>query len=238
MLYEVLGFYPRNASPYRQALLHKSVHRKEKGRPLDNERLEFLGDAILDAVVGDIVYHHFSRKREGFLTNVRSKLVKRDTLNSLSLAIGLDRLLVTQALNATHNSYLAGNALEALIGAIYLDRGYATCQAFVRKRLINRLIDIDKLAYQEVNFKSKLLEWCQKYRVSIEFRLIAQQNDAHHNPMFTTCIILADEAAECGEGYSKKESQQQAAKKTWQRLQRDTAFKEGMLTRCKTENCE
>ena len=123
--YRMLGFYPRNIRIYEQALLHKSSSVKsDKGRLLNNERLEFLGDAILDAVVGDIVYQKFDGKREGFLTNTRSKIVSRESLNRLAEQIGLLKLIKFNTRQAAHNSYMGGNAFEALVGAIYLDRGY------------------------------------------------------------------------------------------------------------------
>ena len=162
-LYDILGFYPHHIELYKQALLHKSVGRKnEKGRPQNNERLEFLGDAILDAVVGDIVFRHFEGKREGFLTNARSKLVSRATLGKLAQEMGVDQLIKYAGHSTSHNSYMNGNAFEALVGAIYLDRGYDACMRFMEKRILAQVINIDKVAYKEVNFKSKLLEWSQK----------------------------------------------------------------------------
>ena len=124
-LFAILGFYPHNIEYYKQALMHKSIRkRNDKGKPLNNERLEFLGDAILDAVVGDVVYRHYEGKREGFLTNTRSKLVSRDTLGKVASEMGLGGLLLSAGHSTSHNSYVEGNALEALVGAIYLDRGY------------------------------------------------------------------------------------------------------------------
>ena len=146
--------------------MHKSIRkRNDKGKPLNNERLEFLGDAILDAAVGYIVYRHYEGKREGFLTNTRSKLVSRDTLGKLAVEMGLGNLLLSASHSTSHNSYVEGNAFEALVGAIYLDRGYEACLAFFEKQILGKYIDIDKVAFKEVNFKSKLLEWSQKNRV-------------------------------------------------------------------------
>lgn len=162
-LFNVIGFYPHDISLYKQALLHKSIaKRNEKGRPVNNERLEFLGDAILDAIVGDIVFRHFEGKREGFLTNTRSKIVQRETLNKLAQEIGISQLIKSNGHSSSHNSYMDGNAFEALVGAIYLDRGYEACMRFMQKRILSQLINLDKVAYKEVNFKSKLIEWCQK----------------------------------------------------------------------------
>ena len=205
-LYNILGFYPHNIELYKQALLHKSVgKRNEKGRPQNNERLEFLGDAILDAVVGHIVFRHFEGKREGFLTNTRSKLVSRATLGKIS--------------------YMNGNAFEALVGAIYLDKGYDACMRFMEKRILAQLINIDKVAYKEVNFKSKLLEWSQKNRVKLELRELSQTKDEQTgSPVFTTEIFLEGIEGCKGTGFSKKESHQQASKETLQRLRREPQF--------------
>ena len=148
--YKMLGFYPRNISIYEQALLHKSSSIKsEQGRLLNNERLEFLGDAILDAVVADIVYKKFEGKREGFLTNTRSKIVQRETLNRLAIEIGLDKLIKYSARQSSHNSYMCGNAFEALVGAIYLDRGYRACKHFMEHRIIGPYPKFKRIMQQE-----------------------------------------------------------------------------------------
>ncbi len=206
--------------------MHKSLGRRnEKGRPINNERLEFLGDAILDAVVGDIVYRHFGGKREGFLTNTRSKLVSRNTLGKLAQEMGIDHLIKSSDHSTSHNSYKNGNAFEALVGAIYLDRGYNACMRFMEKRILAQVINIDKVAYKEVNFKSKLLEWSQKNRVRLEFRELNQKKDeSTGSPVFTTQIFIEGVEGCTGTGYSKKESHQNASKDTLQRLRREPQF--------------
>ena len=222
--YQILGFYPRNIHIYEQALLHKSTSlRSEKGRPLNNERLEFLGDAILDAIVGDIVYKRFEGKREGFLTNTRSKIVQRETLNKLAVAIGLDKLIKYSTRSSSHNSYMYGNAFEAFIGAIYLDQGYERCKQFMEQRIINRYIDLDTISRKEVNFKSKLIEWSQKNKMEVSFELIEQFLDHDSNPVFQTEIRIEGLPAGTGTGYSKKESQQNAAQMAIKKV-KDTAF--------------
>ena len=144
-LYEILGFYPNHIDYYKTALLHSSAaKRNDKGKPVNNERLEFLGDAILSAVVGDIVYRHFPGKREGFLTNTRSKLVQRDTLGKLANEMGINELIKAAAQNQNHNNYMGGNAFEALVGAIYLDQGYDACMKFMKKRILKQMINIDR----------------------------------------------------------------------------------------------
>ena len=224
-LYHIIGIYPRNISYYKMALMHKSImHRNKKGKPVNNERLEFLGDAILDAAVGDIVYRHFPGKREGFLTNTRSKLVQRDTLNKLALEMGINNLVLSNGQPATHNSYLGGNAFEALVGALYLDRGYDACMTFLKKRILAQMINIDKVAYKEVNFKSRLIEWSQKNKVKVDFDQIVQDRDKSGSPVFC-CTIKIEGLEGCqGSGFSKKESQQKASKETLNKLKREPQF--------------
>ncbi|MBM6992253.1 MAG: ribonuclease III [Prevotella sp.] len=224
-LYNIIGFYPHNISYYKLALMHKSVmHRNKKGKPANNERLEFLGDAILDAAVGDIVYRHFPGKREGFLTNTRSKLVQRDTLNKLAQELGLCELILSSGHTSSHNSYMAGNAFEALVGAMYLDRGYDACMTFLKKRILAQMINIDKVAYKEVNFKSKLIEWSQKNRVKISFQLLEESKDQNGSPTFNYQVMLEGIAGCSGAGFSKKESQQKACKDTLDKLRREPQF--------------
>lgn len=218
--HKMLGFYPHNIQYYEQAIHHKSSSIKKEGTWLNNERLEFLGDAILDAIVGDIVFRHFEGKREGFLTNTRSKIVQRETLNKLAVEIGLDKLIISSTRTYAHNSYMYGNAFEALIGAIYLDRGYKYCMRFIRKRIISQLINIDKVAYKEVNFKSKLIEWGQKRQVEVGFELIEQTKEDNCSPVFITQVTIEGIAFCKGKGYSKKESQQLAAKETLNQLRK------------------
>ena len=220
-LYNILGFYPRNIQLYKQALVRQ---RNEKGRPQNNERLEFLGDAILDAVVGDIVFRHFEGKREGFLTNTRSKLVSRSTLGKLAQEMGISQLVKSEGHSTSHNSYMSGNAFEALVGAIYLDRGYGACMKFMERRILKQLINIDKVAYKEVNFKSKLLEWTQKNKVNMEFKELSHSTGENNSPVFTCQVMLEGVEGCTGIGYSKKESQQQASKETLQRLRREPQF--------------
>lgn len=222
--YKMLGFYPRNIEIYQQALLHKSSSVKAKGRLLNNERLEFLGDAILDAVVADIVYKRFEGKREGFLTNTRSKIVQRETLNRIAVQIGLDKLIKYTTRQSSHNSYMCGNAFEALVGAIYLDRGYETCKFFMEERIIKPYLNLDKLSRKEVNFKSKLIEWGQKNRFLIEFNLLEQSVDEDQNPVFETQVVVEQTPAGQGKGYSKKESQQEAAHETLNKIKNDPQF--------------
>lgn len=224
-LYHILGVLPHNISYYKLALMHKSIaHRNNKGKKVNNERLEFLGDAILDAIVGDIVFRHFPGKKEGFLTNTRSKIVQRDTLNRLAKTMGINDLVLSSGHSQAHNSYMGGNAFEAIVGALYLDHGYNACMKFMEKQILGELINIDKVAYKEVNFKSKLIEWSQKNRVNIEFHLVSQKQDDNGSPVFHHQVLIEGLEGGEGKGFSKKESQQIAAKQTLQKLRRQPQF--------------
>ncbi|MDR1810430.1 MAG: ribonuclease III [Prevotella sp.] len=224
--FKLLNFYPANITLYEQALLHKSSSiRMKDGRWINNERLEFLGDAILDAIVADIVFKQFELKKEGFLTNIRARIVQRDSLNRLALDLGLDKLIKTATRSTTQKTYMYGNALEALIGAIYLDQGYRAAKRFVYERLIGEHINIESVAHKEVNFKSRLIEWGQKNRVSISFDLLEAITDKENNQIFQTAVVIFGETFSTGTGFSKKESQQNAAKKVYNRLKKDRKYK-------------
>lgn len=229
-LYQILGFYPKDIRFYKLALLHKSSSVKsEQGKWINNERLEFLGDAILDAVVGDVVFRRFEGKKEGFLTNARSKIVQRETLNKVAMEIGLHKLIKYSVhSNNSHNSNMCGNAFEALIGAIYLDRGYDCCMQFMQHRILDKYVSVDSMAYKEVNFKSKLIEWTQKNKVEISFELLEQGSENDGTPTFSSQVFLQGIQCGTGKGYSKKESQQLAAKETLELLKK-TGFTHKIL---------
>ena len=228
--YQILGFYPRDIRIYEQALLHKSSSIKsDKGRLLNNERLEFLGDAVLDTMVADILYHRFEGKREGFLTNTRSKIVSRETLNRVAEEIGLLGLVKFNTRQSAHNNYMGGNAFEALIGAIYLDKGYEVCKQFIENRIIGKYIDVEKISRKEVNFKSKLIEWSQKNRMELSFELLKQGYDEFNSPTFESEVIIEGIHAGRGKGYSKKESQQVAAQESLNMIKKNSTFMEQIL---------
>ncbi len=213
LFYKVLGFYPKKIEFYQLAVQHKSVSiPTEHGHLLSNERLEFLGDAVLNSVVTDILYRRYEHQREGFLTNTRSKIVKRDSLNQLAVEIGLDKLVkVTKYVNSHTNNNIYGNALEALLGAIYLDYGYKKCKVFVKQRLFENFINLDEVAENEVNFKSKLLEWCQKNKYELEFLLIKDTLGNANKHVFHSRLIIDSKTICEAAGSSKKESQQHAS---------------------------
>ncbi|MDD4991410.1 MAG: ribonuclease III [Paludibacter sp.] len=226
LFHKVLGFYPDKIEYYQLAVRHKSVSiLTENGNHLSNERLEFLGDAVLNSVVTDILYHRYENQREGFLTNTRSKIVKRDSLNQLAVEIGLDKLVkVTKYVNTHTNNNIYGNALEAIMGAIYLDYGYKKCKKFVEQRLIRTFVNLDKVAENEVNFKSKLIEWCQKNRLESEFVLVQETLSQANKHIFQSQLTIQGKTICEATGASKKESQQNASRIALELIQSNPEF--------------
>jgi len=230
-IHGITGFYPLNIEYYKLALVHRSMPVKtQDGRWANNERLEYLGDAILDAVVGAYLYNHYPTKHEGFLTSTRAKIVQRDSLNRLGKAFRLESHVRASTHSSSHNSYIGGNALEALVGAIYLDRGYEACKQFIEHKIIEQHLNLKELVKTERNYKSRLIEWTQKYRVSIEFQLVDTMTDAQGSPVFKTAVLLGGIFAAHGTGYSKKESHQAASKKSYERLKSNKIFREQVLS--------
>ena len=218
ILYNVLGFLPRNISPYRIALTHSShLPRSRKNNYMCNERLEFLGDAIIDAVVSDLLYSRYKEEREGFLTKSRSCLVCRETLNAVAMELGLDKLVVSHNTGRQHNSHIYGNAFEAFVGAIYVDRGYGMCKRFLLRRVFGKVVDIERIIGSDINFKSRLIEISQKRHIPVEFRLVEEKNDAD-GQFFASEVYVCDELFGKGCGFSKRESQQRAAKEALEKL--------------------
>ncbi len=228
--YKIVGFYPHDLSLYQQAVAHKSSSiRLNNGKWVNNERLEFLGDAILDAIIADILYKQFENKKEGFLTNMRSRIVQRDTMNKLGLELGLDKLLVSATRNVAHNTNMYGDALEALIAAIYLDQGYRVAKRFVYDTLIKEHLDIEDVVKNEVDFKSRLIEWGQKVKVEVRFDVVKSYYDTNYNPIFHSSAFISDIEIATGIGYSKKESHQKAAEKALKLIDEDKNFENKFL---------
>ena len=222
--YSLLGFCPSDISLYRLALQHRSTHcLKEINvvtncRIKDNERLEFLGDAVLNAAVSDIIYRHFPEQKEGFLTCTRSKIVQRDTMNRIAKEMGIGRFLLAAQNISNFTANVYGNALEAIIGAIYLDQGYKRAKQFVWKKIIKPYLDLTEIAIEEINFKSHLLEWGQKYKIGITFSSVETPGRSAHNPLFSTEVIVGSKVISTGVGSSKKESQQRAAEMALEKI--------------------
>ena len=212
LIHQLTGIYPSNLQVFKVAFTHKSASRNyDNSKKLNNERLEFLGDAILASIVADFLYSYFPFKKEGFLTKLRARIVSREQLNEIALSMGLQYHIVLQnKINGTKNIY--GNALEALIGAIYVDKGYKKTKEFVIKRIIDKNIDLKELALTDSDYKSQVIEWAQKNKLDLVFEDEEVESTEHNNLYFTSAIKLNDHILGKGKGLSKKEAQQNASK--------------------------
>ena len=211
------GFYPRNISLYQLAFTHKSASESSVGSyKVNNERLEYLGDAVLSTVVADYLFRLFPTKAEGFLTEMRSRIVSRASLNKLSQKLGFDQMI--HYAHDAHSNFksMGGNAFEAFVGALYLDRGYNFTKHILINRIIKVHIDLEQLEQTDVNFKSKLLEWSQKGRHQVVFKNTNEKNS--HDRLYHITVVLDGEEYGKGTDYSIKGAEQLAAEKTWQML--------------------
>ncbi len=212
-----MGFTPRNADLYKQAFRHHSASTRydvKEGR-ISNERLEYLGDAVLSSIIAEVLFSTYPTKGEGFLTELRAKIVSRENLCELARKIGIeDYLEYDKSIRGNRQIIraISGNAFEALIGAIYLDKGYDFTKKFISKRIINPHIDIHHLADKEINFKSKLIEWCQKNRKNIAFEALEERKQGKQKSYLVSVVIDGEEFGR-GEDFSKKKAEQIAASK-------------------------
>jgi ribonuclease III len=219
-LKNLLGFVPGNLSLYRLAFRHKSVAQSvKKGVKNSNERLEFLGDAVLGSVVAEVLFKLYPYEDEGFLTELRSKIVNRVNLNQLARKLGFDQLIQydNRMVNTTRQGSLLGDAFEALVGAIYLDKGYDFTRNFLVNHIIKSHIDIHRLEQTETNFKSKLIEWCQRHGKDITFELI-ENKDGESNKLFTVQASIDGEIMGQGKEFNKKNAEKLAAERACEAL--------------------
>jgi ribonuclease-3 len=214
----IAGFTPSNLELYRLATMHSSIA-KENGRGYkeSNERLEYLGDAILGAAVADFLFKKFPFKPEGFLTEIRSRIVNREALNLLARKIGVANIVQFDQKNAHLQQVILGNTLEAIVGAIYLDKGYIRTRKFVIDKLINPNYDVDDLVNSDTNFKSKIIEWAQREGKDVKFEILNVKKARNHKE-FTAQVLVDNEAKGTGYGNSKKKAEQDAAFKTCEML--------------------
>jgi ribonuclease-3 len=214
-LKDLLGFYPQNLKLYDLAFVHKSASTVDsQGNFVNNERLEFLGDAILGAIIADFLYNRFPQEDEGFLTKTRSKLVNRTFLTQLTFDMGLNVFIDTNTAKNIDKSHIYGDALEALIGAIYLDRDYQASKFFVTKRILSQFVDLNEIEQEDSNFKSQLIEWSQKNKRELEFETTEEVDDRLKQPRFNAMVKIDGKQVGKGVGSSKKEAHQKAAKET------------------------
>ena len=221
VLRNLLGFVPGNLSLYRMAFRHKSVAIPLKyGSKNSNERMEFLGDAILGSVVAEVLFKKYPYREEGFLTEMRSKIVSRSNLNQLAKKLGLDEILefdsrLTNFPNKQGS--LLGDAFESLIGAVFLDKGYNFTRDFLITRIIKPHVDINQLELTETNFKSKIIEWCQRHGKDITFELISNA-EGENTKLFTIQINIDGTNYAIGRDYNKKNAEKLAAEKACEAL--------------------
>jgi ribonuclease-3 len=217
----IVGYAPLNLDLFKLALIHSSAARENSdGFKESNERLEYLGDAILGVVVAEYLFKKFPYKDEGFLTEIRSRIVSRESLNNLARKIGLDDLVEfdTKRKTALSFKYLYGDAMEAFIGAVYLDRGFAFCRTFIIKKLIQTHLDMELIVTTDTNYKSKLIEWSQKNNKLVRFETLEEKGD-NHQKQFKVQVLIDDVMVSRGIGYSKKKAEQDAARRACEELE-------------------
>jgi ribonuclease-3 len=216
----LLGFLPRSTSLYSLAFKPKSAQQKNpSGNHLNNERLEYLGDAILSAIVANHLFNLYPEGDEGFLTKLRARIVKRKYLDYLATEIGIPDMILSEITTGTKSKHLYGNALEALIGAIYLDRGYGAARKFFERKILKKHIDLAQLAQKDPDYKSRIIEWTQKNRVEISFESNEEHLAGIKSPSFVSIILLDGEKKGTGRGDSKKEAEQQASRAALKSIQ-------------------
>lgn len=220
-LEHLLGFTPKRLGYYQLALMHRS---KLEDLDSNNERLEFLGDAILGAIMAEYLFKKYPYQPEGYLTELRSRIVRRETLNNVALRMGLNKLVqYNQQDRGLSRSHIFGNALEALIGAVYLDAGFVNTRRFVLKQIIHAYIDLDTLESTDTNYKNKLLSWSQKCNRIVAFDLLEEKMDGTRK-LFTIGIVLDGRMIASGTGFNKKEAGQVAAREALEVLKKNNEY--------------
>jgi len=215
-LRNVLGIKPGNYSLYYTALSHRSV---KENADENNERLEYLGDAVLSTVIADYLFKRYPYKGEGFLTEMRSKMVNRQQLNDIALKMGIKKLtLYNKFDNFLKGSQIFGNTLEALVGAVYLDKGYKKTQTWTVRQIILPYVFVEDLEQIDINLKNKLIGWASKNGKKLEFETVQEKLDGNRR-IFTIAVVLDGEVLSQGKGYNKKDASQAAAQSAIEKLE-------------------
>ncbi|MGO3182786.1 MAG: ribonuclease III [Aequorivita sp.] len=218
-LKKILGFKPKDIFLYETAFTHRSTNEKNpSGQPQNYERLEFLGDAMLGAVIAAHLFKKVPEGNEGYLTKMRSKVVSREHLNELGRDLQLVKFLKTTVPTQQFSGNIYGNVFEALVGAIYLDRGFKYCEKFIYKRVIKPYVDIKKLEGKVISYKSLLIEWCQKHKKPFNFEIYEDtgKDELKH---FAVRLKVEDEIVAKARATSKKKAEERAAKRAYYKLQ-------------------
>ncbi len=218
-IHSVTGFRPGNIDLYKSALTHKSLNNApSEGRRSDNERLEFLGDALLSAIIADYLFKLYPGCKEGFLTLMRSKMVNRENLNKVAILMGFDELVLIHKNGIPTKKHIYGNALEAIIGAIYIDKGFNKTKQFIIEKIISLQPGLDQLACEDRDFKSRIIQWGQKNKQEISFESYELNEVDKPEPVFVATVHIMDTLAGEGLGATKKEAQQDAARRALENL--------------------
>jgi len=214
----IFGFYPGNIFLYKQAFRHKSASLNHKsGSRINNERLEYLGDAVLGVVIADYLFRRFPFENEGFLTEMRSKIVSRSSLNKLSNKLGLKDFMRFSNTDIRQMKSVGGDAFEAFIGALYLDRGYHFTRKIIIKRIVEVHFDLDQLVQSEISYKSKIIEWAQKTRKKHQFQVISEET-IKNRKQFKVAILIDNEVIAEAYDYTIKGAENLSAEKAWNLL--------------------
>jgi ribonuclease-3 len=218
-LKKILGFKPGNLELYEIAFIHRSAtFVLPDGKKVNNERLEYLGDAVLDAILSDFLFEKFPEANEGFLTKIRSRIVNRDVLNQLALSMGFNKILVSR-INSSHlTKNLYGDAFEALIGSVFLDKGFKKTKNVFIKNVLNKYLDLELIVKTDTDYKSLVFEWVQKNKSNLIFTYSEEYDFNLKKSVFSTILSIDKEEFGVGHGSSKKEAEQEAANQTWKKL--------------------
>lgn len=217
---KILAFKPGDITIYKEAFTHRSMNTTNtEGSPQNYERLEFLGDAVLGSVIASHLFKKVPGGNEGYLTKMRSKVVSREHLNELGRDLNLIALVKTNIPTKQFGENIHGNVFEALVGAIYLDKGYRDCEKFIHRRVIKPYVDIQKLEGKIISYKSLFIEWCQKNKKSFKFNIY---EDTGNDPLkhFAVKLQLEQDTVAKARGTSKKKAEERAAKRAYYKLQK------------------
>ncbi len=223
-LKSLLGFSPGNLSLYEIAFIHRSASfTMPDGKKINNERLEYLGDSVLDAILSDYLFEKFPDASEGFMTKVRSRIVNREVLNQLAISMGIDRILVSNVNSSHPTKNLYGDALEALIGAIFIDKGFEKTKKLFIDRVFNKFLDLNSIVSTDTDYKSLVFEWVQKHKTNLTFNYREEFDSNLKKSVFSTTLVINREELGRGHGNSKKEAEQEASAIAWMKLRDESA---------------
>lgn len=218
-LKKLLGFSPGNLELYEIAFIHRSAtFTLPNGKKVNNERLEYLGDAVLDAILSDYLFEKFPDANEGFLTKIRSRIVNRDVLNQLAVSMGIDKILISKISSSHITRNLYGDAFEALIGSVFLDKGFRRTKRVFIKKVLNQYLDLDLIVKTDTDYKSLVFEWVQKHKSNLIFTYKEEYDFNLKKSVFSTTLFIDKQEFGEGHGSSKKEAEQEAASQAWKRL--------------------